>query len=33
MNSVYAGLAAFAYVGAVVLVLRLMHNCPKDEDE
>ena len=33
MNSVYVGLAAFAYVGVIVCVLRLMHNCPVDGDE
>lgn len=33
MTSAFVGLAAFVYVGAVVLVLRLMHNCPMDDEE
>lgn len=31
MNSVLVGLAAFAYVGVIVLVLRLFRHCPQDQ--
>lgn len=32
MNAVYIGLAAFAYVGAVVVILSLFANSPEDEE-
>lgn len=33
MNSALIGLAAFAYIGVIVLVLRLFRHCPKECDE
>jgi len=30
MTSVYAGLAAFAYLAAIVLTLRMFKHSPKD---